>query len=217
MNASGLESWNRAEFFLDRAKRGMDLIIASSLLILCLPLFLLLATLIKLDSPGPVLFRQTRVGREGWLFEIIKFRTMFCRGENTLDTILRGQRNQKLSWAKYQKLWDDPRLTRIGRILRRCSLDEMPQLWNVIKGEMSLVGPRPILPEQISIYGQTLSVYKLFRPGMTGMWQINGRNLTSFGERVDWDTYYIRNWSLWLDIRILFRTVGKVLTAEGAF
>src|SRR3990172_4476350 len=213
MNASGLESWNRAEFFLDRAKRGMDLIIASSLLILCLPLFLLLATIIKLDSPGPVLFRQTRVGREGRLFEIIKFRTMFCRGENTLDTILRGQRNQKLSWAKYQKLWDDPRLTRIGRILRRLSLDELPQLWNVVKGEMSLVGPRPERSFFVQQFKTMIPQYMLrhkVKSGMTGWAQVNGlRGNTSLETRIEYDLYYIQNWSLALDLKILFLTLYR--------
>jgi lipopolysaccharide/colanic/teichoic acid biosynthesis glycosyltransferase len=195
----------------------MDLIIASLLLILCSPIFLLLAILTKLDSAGPVFFRQIRLGKEGRPFEMIKFRTMYPGAETNLEILIKDERNQKLTWAKFQKLWDDPRLTRIGRILRRYSLDELPQLWNVIKGDMSLVGPRPILPEQGKIYGPNLSIYQLIRPGMTGAWQVNGRNLTSFEERVDWDTYYIRNWSLWMDIQILFRTVGKVLTAEGAF
>lgn len=217
MTASSLESWRTAEFFVTRAKRGMDLIIASLLLILCSPIFLLLAILTKLDSAGPVFFRQIRLGKEGRPFEMIKFRTMYPGAETNLEILIKDERNQKLTWAKFQKLWDDPRLTPIGRTLRRYSLDELPQLWNVIKGDMSLVGPRPILPEQGKIYGPNLSIYQLIRPGMTGAWQVNGRNLTSFEERVDWDTYYIRNWSLWMDIQILFRTVGKVLTAEGAF
>jgi lipopolysaccharide/colanic/teichoic acid biosynthesis glycosyltransferase len=146
-----------------------------------------------------------------------KFRSMAVGAEEELEAILRGRPGERLNWAQYQKLWKDPRLTRLGSSLRRWSLDELPQSWNVLRGEMSLVGPRPILPSQQEIYGPLLALYQQVRPGMTGLWQVSGRNRTSFAERVEWDVRYIKGWGLLLDARILVRTLGVLLRGDGAY
>ncbi|NLG72983.1 MAG: exopolysaccharide biosynthesis protein [Chloroflexi bacterium] len=198
------------------AKSILDWLLAFWLLVLLSPLWLLIALWIKLDSPGPVIFRQPRLGQDGRIFPLLKFRTMVPTAEQELEEVLQGSPQARLSWEQYQKLRQDPRLTRCGRILRRFSLDEIPQLWNVLRGEMSLVGPRPILPRQRELYGAPFSVYCQVKPGMTGLWQVNGRSRTSFSERVDWDAAYLQNWSLRLDLHILLRTIGVVLRGDGA-
>lgn len=198
-------------------KRPMDLIGSAVLLVLTFPLTGLIALLIKLDSAGPVIYRQIRVGKDGTLFEILKFRSMVCGADEGIDLHLNNNPDLRLGWERFQKLLHDPRLTRIGRVLRRLSLDELPQLWNVIRGEMSLVGPRPIFPDQRPLYGRAIDEYIQMRPGMTGLWQVSGRNRLSFSERVRCDVDYHRRRSLWLDIRILARTAWVVLSREGAF
>lgn len=200
-----------------RVKRGLDICLAALLLFMGIPFILLIALMIKLDSSGPVLYRQQRVGLGGRLFELIKFRTMDSGAVDDLETFLLGNPKRRSRWEIYQKLWNDPRLTRSGKWLRRFSLDELPQLWNVLRGEMSLVGPRPILPSQRAIYGSNFSYYRQVQPGMTGSWQVNGRNLTSFSERVNLDVSYIKNWSLREDIKILFQTIRVVVSGAGAF
>jgi lipopolysaccharide/colanic/teichoic acid biosynthesis glycosyltransferase len=185
-------------------------------ILLGLPLFALIALLIHLDSPGPVFYRQTRVGKGGTPFCLFKFRTMAAGAPEQLEAALERDPALRLSYLQFQKLWDDPRLTRLGRFLRRTSLDELPQLWNVVWGEMSLVGPRPILPDQAGLYGPSLPLYISVRPGLTGLWQVSGRNRLSFAERARLDERYIRNWSLLWDLRLLARTVGVVLRGDGA-
>ena len=186
--------------------------------LLCLaPVLGIVALLIRLDSPGPVLFYQWRVGFRGEWFRILKFRTMVSNADEILGHYLEGNPMQRLNWEQFQKLWEDPRLTRVGRFLRKYSLDELPQLWNIIKGEMSLVGPRPFFPEQCQAYGPAYACYIRVRPGLTGLWQVMGRNHTSFIERANWDVYYISHWSLRLDIDILIKTIRVVLSGNGAF
>lgn len=198
-------------------KRSLDVCLSVLLLILGFPIYLLIAILIKSDSPGAVFYRQRRVGYDGRPFKMIKFRTMYSNAADDLETFLRGNPRRRLNWEQYQKLWRDPRLTRAGKWLRKFSLDEIPQLWNVLRGEMSLVGPRPILASQRDIYGSNFSYYRQVRPGITGLWQVNGRNQISFSERVDWDVEYVKHRSLWLDICILLKTISVVFRGEGAF
>jgi lipopolysaccharide/colanic/teichoic acid biosynthesis glycosyltransferase len=197
-------------------KRALDIFGALAGLTLCAPLLLALAVLVWLDSGGPVLFHQIRVGRGGRRFRLLKFRTMIPGSEALLQTHIRQSAVQHAWWVKYQKLRNDPRLTRLGAYLRRSSLDELPQLWNVLKGEMSLVGPRPILPDQQAGLGLHYAEYLQVRPGMTGLWQVSGRNRLTFDERACLDSTYVRNWSLWLDLKILARTLPTVLMSDGA-
>jgi lipopolysaccharide/colanic/teichoic acid biosynthesis glycosyltransferase len=198
-------------------KRLFDVVLGGTLLLVALPLMGLIAILIRRDSVGPILIRQVRVGLGGAGFTMLKFRTMRPGADEDLEDVLTRNPDLRLTWEQFQKLLHDPRLTAVGRELRRYSLDELPQLWNVVRGEMSLVGPRPFLPEQREFYGATFDEYARVRPGMTGLWQISGRNRLSFEERVALDAVYLRRRSLWLDLVILARTVGVVARATGAF
>ncbi len=186
-------------------------------LALSLPLAGLIATLVRLDSKGPVLYRQRRIGLDGVAFELWKFRTMHVDADDLIGRHLQRDPDATSSWNEYQKLSDDPRITRVGRILRRWSLDELPQLVNVLRGEMSLVGPRPILPDQRSLYGPSLETYTRTRPGLTGLWQVSGRNRLSFEERVELDRVYLARRSVWLDVMILLRTIRAVIRGDGAY
>jgi len=198
-------------------KRGIDLFLAIVSSCIVLPASLFIAVLIKLDSPGPVIYKQSRVGRRGKLFDVWKFRTMVENADEILQTYLQQYPEMRREWEATQKLKEDPRVTRVGRLLRKFSLDELPQLVNVLRGEMSLVGPRPCMPQQVELYGHVFELYKRVRPGITGLWQVSGRNDTTYAERVRLDEYYVRNWSIWLDIYILARTVWVVLKREGAY
>jgi Undecaprenyl-phosphate galactose phosphotransferase WbaP len=185
--------------------------------ILISPLLLLIACWIKLDSRGPVLYSQTRIGRNGRRFKAWKFRSMVMNADALLEAHLARHPELREEWERDHKLRKDPRVTRAGRFLRRTSLDELPQLWNVLKGEMSLVGPRPITDNEVQKYGSAFDVYKKVNGGITGLWQVSGRNDVSYEERVYWDQFYVRNWSVWLDCCILFRTIAVVLLSKGAY
>ena len=198
-------------------KRWLDLVLSGLFVVLSSPVLLLMMVLIKLDSPGGAFYQQVRIGRYGRKFKMWKFRTMVLNADRQMEKHLAANPALKAEWEAKQKLKNDPRITRMGRFLRKFSLDEIPQLVNVIKGEMSLVGPRPYFPAQQKIYGSTDFLYKRVRPGMTGMWQVLGRNATSFAERVRLDEYYVRNWSIYLDFYIIVRTVIVVLRREGAY
>jgi Undecaprenyl-phosphate galactose phosphotransferase WbaP len=197
-------------------KRLLDLAIVVLGGVLLLPLLLLLALWIGLDSPGPVFFAHQRLGKDGRPFWAWKFRTMVQSAEQVLAQALQNPQLQA-EWQRDHKLKNDPRITRVGRWLRKTSLDELPQLWNVLKGEMSLVGPRPIVQAEVERYGDRYALYSKVLPGITGMWQVSGRNDTSYAERVSLDTYYVRNWSPWLDFYLLARTVWAVLLSRGAY
>jgi lipopolysaccharide/colanic/teichoic acid biosynthesis glycosyltransferase len=173
-----------------------------------------IALLIRRDG-GPAFFVQPRAGRNGDAFGCFKFRTMAVDAEARLEAILAADPKKRAEWDAYQKLDEDPRITPVGHFLRKTSLDELPQLINVIKGEMSLIGPRPMLLEQMKIYGASLDAYVRMRPGITGLWQVNGRNATTFEERARLDDWYARNWSLWRDVVILVRTVREVFGGNG--
>jgi exopolysaccharide production protein ExoY len=194
-----------------------DVILAALGLLLLWPVFLLVSLAIRLDSPGPILYRQTRLGRGGRPFTMLKFRSMRLDAVRQLNALLEADPEIQHAWARDQKLCNDPRCTPLGAFLRRSSLDELPQLWNVLRGEMSLVGPRPILPEQRSQYGPFINRYASLRPGLTGLWQVMGRNQIPFAGRVFLDQVYISRRSLGLDAYILLRTVWVVLSRRGAF
>jgi exopolysaccharide production protein ExoY len=198
-------------------KRLLDF--AGSLILMALlsPLLVAIGLVIKTGGSGRVLFRQVRIGRDGRQFWMYKFRTMQDLPEDSLIRLLEQDPQKQLEFETYQKLADDPRLTPAGRLLRRFSLDELPQLWNVVRGEMSLVGPRPFLPEQQELYGEGFRAYCQVRPGLTGLWQVSGRNRLSFSQRAALDSYYVTHWSLSLDLAILARTAWVVVRQDGAY
>lgn len=198
-------------------KRFQDLFLVCIGGILIFPFLLVIALLIRLDSPGPVIYKQVRVGQHGRKFIMWKFRTMISSADEKLADYLASNLELKAEWDATQKIKNDPRITRVGKILRQLSLDELPQLINVLQGKMSLVGPRPYFHEQQELYGKNSLLYQKVRPGMTGMWQVSGRNHTTFQERVRLDEYYLRNWSIWLDVYILLRTIWVILTRHGAY
>jgi Undecaprenyl-phosphate galactose phosphotransferase WbaP len=193
-------------------KRIFDLALGSAIAVVALPLGLIVALLIRIDSGGPVLFIQERLGYKGEHFRCIKFRTMHVRSDEMLMNHLAGDAAAAAEWHKYAKLRDhDPRLTRFGRFLRRWSIDELPQLLNVLSGEMSLVGPRPYLPQQRERIGVDLFTILSSRPGMTGFWQVSGRNQLTLDDRVQLEAWYVRNWTVWFDCIILAKTFRTVL------
>jgi Undecaprenyl-phosphate galactose phosphotransferase WbaP len=198
-------------------KRLLDVIFTVAGGLCLLPLIALIALWIRVDSPGPAFYSQKRIGQGGIEFRAWKFRSMVPDADQVLHRYLEQHPYLREEWDRDQKLRNDPRVTRVGRFLRRTSLDELPQLWNVLKGEMSLVGPRPIVRDEIPKYGDQFSVYRVVRGGLTGLWQISGRNDTTYGERVKFDVFYVRNWSVWLDLYILFRTIETVLLRKGAY
>lgn len=194
-------------------KRLMDVLIASFCLVAFAPLFLIIALAIRLDSPGPVIFKQRRVGRNGVEFTCLKFRSMFCDAESKVDLL----RDQNEATGPLFKMRNDPRMTRVGRFLRRTSLDELPQFWNVLRGEMSVIGPRPALPSEVQEYAPWHRRRLEVSPGITGLWQVSGRSDLTFDEMVLLDVYYIENWSPFLDLRILLKTIPTVILGSGAY
>ena len=198
-------------------KALLDVMLTLLVGILLLPVIITIAILVKLDSPGPIFYSQKRLGQEGTYFKAWKFRSMVQNADEVLEAHLAVDDELRQQWQADHKLRYDPRITRVGCFLRRTSLDELPQLWNVLRGEMSLVGPRPIVDEEISRYAEKYDLYTQVLPGLTGLWQVSGRNNVSYSERVNLDSYYVRNWSVWLDIYILLRTIWVVLIGEGAY
>lgn len=186
-------------------------------IIIVMPLFLVISIIIYFDSPGPVVFAHQRVGQKGDMFPCYKFRTMVKNSQEVLDEYLANNPEAREEWARDFKLKDDPRVTGIGLFLRKTSLDELPQFFNVIKGEMSLVGPRPIVEAEVERYGEYINDYYLVRPGITGQWQVSGRNDIDYPQRVQMDSWYVRNWSMWLDIIILMKTIKVVMARKGAY
>jgi Undecaprenyl-phosphate galactose phosphotransferase WbaP len=199
------------------AKRLMDLLIVCLILPAVGFTIVLLGILVRLESPGPVFYGHRRIGRDHSSFCAWKLRTMQVNGDQLLQKALAEDGALREEWLRDRKLRRDPRITRVGRFLRKMSLDELPQLWNVLRGEMSLVGPRPIVEEEVAAYGQNFSLYCRVTPGLTGLWQVSGRNTVSSRDRVRLDSYYVRNWSPWLDLHILARTAKVVLTGQGAY
>jgi Undecaprenyl-phosphate galactose phosphotransferase WbaP len=198
-------------------KRWLDVLLILLSLPLLLPFLALIALAIRLDSPGAVLYSQKRVGFGGKEIRIWKFRSMVANAESVLHSYLQANPALLAEWQESFKLKQDPRITRVGNFLRRTSLDELPQLWNVMKREMSLIGPRPIVTEEIPLYGEDYEIYKQVLPGLTGMWQISGRSDLTYAERVNLDVYYVQNWSVWLDFHILLHTFLIALQGRGAY
>jgi exopolysaccharide biosynthesis polyprenyl glycosylphosphotransferase len=192
--------------FVDRA-------VALAALVLALPVLAVIALAVKLDSPGPVIFRQTRVGQGGREFDVYKFRTMGINADALLPALADKNETDGLMF----KMRDDPRITRVGRFLRKWSLDELPQLVNVLLGQMSLVGPRPPLPSEVARYDGDVARRLLVKPGMTGLWQVSGRSDLSWDDGIRLDLFYVENWSLAADLTILWKTFGAVIRSRGAY
>ena len=199
-------------------KRLFDIVIASVVGFLLSPLLLLVALAIRLDSHGPILFYQDRLGKGRRAFRCVKFRTMHIDGDERLRTYLGAHPERQAEWNRYAKLRSfDPRVTRVGRVLRRVSLDELPQMLNVLRREMSLVGPRPYLPREMTSMRDGAETIFDAAPGITGLWQVSGRNELTFEQRLTLDEYYVRNRSLWMDTVVLMKTIGAVMRRNGAY
>ena len=203
--------WNRLIKFV------FDWIVTLLGSVVILPVMAVIALWIRYDSPGPAIFKHKRVGRHGKEFYCYKFRSMCTDAEEKLKEILAANPEARKEWEQDFKLKHDPRITRSGRFLRETSLDELPQIFNVLKGEMSLVGPRPIVQSEVHYYGRFIQDYYMVRPGITGVWQTSGRSDTGYEERVQLDTWYVRNWNIWFDIVLLWRTIKVVIQRKGAY
>ena len=198
------------------AKRTMDIVGALLFFLLCGPFYLLVALGVRINMGSPVHFGQVRLGEGGQRFRFYKFRSMVQDSDTVLDQFLSKNDMARTEWDTFQKLEKDPRITPIGQWIRKMSLDELPQFWNVLKGDMSLVGPRPCMERQRTLYGRDWAHYCAMRPGITGLWQVSGRNRLPYAKRVELDAYYVTHWSLWLDCKILLKTVVVVLTGDGS-
>jgi exopolysaccharide production protein ExoY len=199
------------------AKRAIDILLSSILIILFFPVMLAVAIAVALTSPGPIFFMQERLGRFGVPFRIIKFRSMYTKRHKRNVQAINEHHTHNEAAYPLNKETPDPRITSVGRIIRRLSLDELPQLFNVLKGDMSLVGPRPIVEAEVPLYGQHFAYYDLFRPGITGLWQVSGRSDIGYERRVMFDREYATQWSCALDFIILSRTIPAVVTMRGAY
>jgi exopolysaccharide production protein ExoY len=199
------------------SKRIVDIVLALSGIILLSPLLIMCFLLTRASSSGTVLFRHRRVGFNGKPFDCLKFRTMIADAPERLGKLLETDAAAAAEWAQCQKLRNDPRVTPIGAILRKSSLDELPQLFNVLRGDMSIVGPRPVTEDELLRYGASVNAYTACRPGITGLWQVTGRSSTSYETRVSCDAYYARTWSLSLDSKIIIVTIPSVLFSKSAY
>jgi Undecaprenyl-phosphate galactose phosphotransferase WbaP len=214
----GIETSNKLRLFWNLAiKRFLDIFVVIVGGILLLPFLLFVTLLIKINSPGPVLYKQKRLGRNRKYFNTYKFRSMAIDAEQRLQKMLETDPVSKKEWEDNHKLHNDPRITSIGRILRRTSIDEFPQFINILKGEMSLVGPRPIVDDEVKKYGEDYDRISSIKPGLTGLWQVSGRSDINYHDRVAYDTYYLQSWSVWLDLWIIFKTFGVMLFGRGAY
>jgi exopolysaccharide production protein ExoY len=224
-DASRFELWSeasgaRTEYPVGNStmKRVMDLVFVLPVLVFTSPLLLTIYALIKIFDPGPALFTQWRVGRNGQQFIVYKFRSMRVDAEERLQQLLKNDPKAAAEWASYQKLRNDPRVTLIGRFLRKSSLDELPQLLNILRGEMSVIGPRPVTALEVQQrYGVAYPYYTAVRPGVLGLWQVMGRNALTYPERVALDVQYVKTWSVWQDFKIVFKAIPVVLLARGAY
>jgi Undecaprenyl-phosphate galactose phosphotransferase WbaP len=198
-------------------KRLMDIGIVVIGSIILSPLLICIAALVKLSSPGPVLYSQERIGQKRKHFTAYKFRSMVIDADKKLKLLLEENPGVREEWEQNQKLKNDPRITGIGSFLRKTSLDEIPQFVNVLRGEMSLVGPRPIVDNEVKKYGEDFQRVFSIKPGLTGLWQVSGRSDTDYTDRVSFDTYYLQSWSVWLDIWIICKTIVVILRGKGAY
>ncbi|MCX4149875.1 MULTISPECIES: undecaprenyl-phosphate galactose phosphotransferase WbaP [Paraburkholderia] len=207
---------NLARFSARVLKRIFDVVVGGFLLLMLLPIFAIIAALVAKDGSS-AFFGHTRIGQNGKKFNCYKFRSMVPDAEKVLKELLERDPVARAEWERDFKLKDDVRITSIGALLRKTSLDELPQLWNVLRGDMSLVGPRPVIEKEIVRYGEESAYYFLAKPGMTGLWQVSGRNDTDYARRVFLDAWYVKNWSLWYDIMIMLKTVAVVIRRDGAY
>lgn len=198
-------------------KRLLDLFVILALTPVWVPVFIICAILTKITSRGPIFYGHKRVGRNGKVIKCWKFRSMVVNSQEILEKLLAENEEMRIQWEKDRKLEHDPRITKFGKILRKTSMDELPQLINILLGEMSLVGPRPVTEPELEKYGDYKDYVLSVKPGLSGMWQISGRSDTGYEERISYDTYYIQNWSIWLDIWILIKSVWVVLLGKGAY
>jgi len=198
-------------------KRGFDLIGACAGILLLSPLLLMLAMLVKFSDGGRVLYGHSRIGRNGEVFHCLKFRTMVKNGDQVLAAYLAKHPQCRQEWLATRKLQNDPRVTRVGAVLRKLSLDELPQLFNIMRGEMSIVGPRPVVMDELELYGPAADCYLRSRPGLTGLWQVSGRNDVSYCTRVAFDRHYVENWSFLFDLKIIVKTVPAVFSSRGSY
>jgi exopolysaccharide production protein ExoY len=199
------------------AKRAFDVMSALAALIVFSPIFLMIVALVKFSDNGPVFYGHSRIGHKGRSFKCLKFRTMAVNGDQLLRNYLRDNPEAAEEWRRTRKLKDDPRVTAVGRVLRKLSLDELPQLLNILRGEMSVVGPRPVVDDELKVYDSFAIYYLQTRPGLTGLWQISGRNDVSYETRIAFDTHYVQNWSLVQDVTIILRTIPAVCLARGSY
>ena len=198
-------------------KRLMDAGIVLTGTVILTPLLLCIVIMVKLSSPGPVLYSHERIGQRGRRFRAYKFRSMVNNAEERLRNLLASDEGARREWEENHKLKKDPRITAIGKFLRKTSLDEVPQFINILKGEMSLIGPRPIVEAEIKRYGENFQRIFSVKPGLTGLWQVSGRSDTDYADRVSFDTYYLQSWSVWLDLWIIYRTFGVIIKGKGAY
>jgi len=198
-------------------KRTLDIVLVIMASPVLLPLFLGIAAAVRFSSPGPILFSHRRIRKHGEFFSMWKFRTMCVDSAQVLEDYLAANPEARKEWRETHKLKRDPRVTRVGFFLRRMSLDEVPQFWNVLQGSMSLVGPRPIVAAEVEKYGEYFEEYCKVKPGLTGLWQVSGRNEVSYEERVQLDCRYVRSWSLLGDAKIMSRTLSSVVNHDGAY
>lgn len=207
---------NLAKLSSRMLKRAFDIIGALGAIITLSPVLLFLAYKVSRDG-GKSIYGHERIGKGGEKFKCLKFRSMVTNSQEVLKNLLENDQEAKAEWDKDFKLKNDPRITKIGAFIRRTSLDELPQLWNVLVGEMSLVGPRPVVEAELERYAGDVDYYLMAKPGMTGLWQVSGRNNIDYDTRVYFDAWYVKNWALWNDIVILFKTIGVVLKKDGAY
>ncbi len=198
-------------------KRFFDITAALAGLTVISPLFLMLILLVKFSDGGKVFYGHRRIGRSGRVFHCLKFRTMVEDGDAVLAAYLARNPQEREEWLATRKLQNDPRVTRVGAVLRKLSLDELPQIFNILRGEMSFVGPRPVVRDELKMYGTSASFYLKSRPGLTGLWQVSGRNDVSYQARVAFDRHYGENWSFVFDLKILIRTVPAVFSSRGSY
>ena len=200
-----------------RSKRSFDILVALAALVVLSPIFVLIMALVKYSDGGRVFYGHRRIGYNGSTFRCLKFRTMAENGDVLLQQYLEQNPEALEEWRATRKLQDDPRVTVVGTVLRKLSLDELPQLINILKGEMSLVGPRPVVEDELELYEASAVYYLSSRPGLTGLWQVSGRNDVSYAARVAFDTHYVRNWSLTSDLVIVARTIPAVCLSRGSY
>ena len=214
-NVSKQDSVKNCSYIYLFIKRAFDIIVSLIVFIILLPLFLVLAILIKIDSKGKVFYMHKRIGKNGKIIYLYKFRSMYSDADERLKEMLKDPKIKE-EWEENYKIDNDPRITRVGKILRRTSIDELPQLLNIIKGDMSIVGPRPLVEDEIKKYGKNKEKFLSVTPGLTGWWACNGRSCRTYKDRMKLELYYVDHRSLWLDIKVIFMTVGAVIRGHGA-